>query len=237
MKNTILKDGLALWNQEITEQQEFDFHIYMQHLLEKNKVMNLTNITEENEIYTKHFLDSLSCLSVYPIPKNSTVIDIGTGAGFPSVPIKIMRRDLKMTLLDSLNKRINFLKEVGEVLHFEDMTYLHGRAEDLAQKAEYRQMYDFAVSRAVASLPVLLEYTIPFLKIGGIFICQKGPQAAQEIAQSKSALKLLGAKVEDSIPVKIGTTDLEHSILIIKKIEGTSKKYPRKAGKPSKEPL
>lgn len=237
MKNTILKDGLALWNQQITKQQEFDFHIYMQHLLEKNKVMNLTNITEENEIYTKHFLDSLSCLSVYPIPKNSTVIDIGTGAGFPSVPIKIMRRDLKMTLLDSLNKRINFLKEVGEVLHFEDMTYLHGRAEDIAQKAEYRQMYDFAVSRAVASLPVLLEYTIPFLKIGGIFICQKGPQATQEIAQSKSALKLLGAKVEDSIPVKIGTTDLEHSILIIKKIEGTSKKYPRKAGKPSKEPL
>ena len=237
MKNTILKDGLALWNQQITEQQEFDFHIYMQHLLEKNKVMNLTNITEENEIYTKHFLDSLSCLSVYPIPKNSTVIDIGTGAGFPSVPIKIMRRDLKMTLLDSLNKRINFLKEVGEVLHFEDMTYLHGRAEDLAQKAEYRQMYDFAVSRAVASLPILLESTIPFLKIGGIFICQKGPQAMQEIAQSKSALKLLGAKVEDSIPVKIGTTDLEYSILIIKKIEGTSKKYPRKAGKPSKEPL
>lgn len=237
MKNEILKKGLALWEMTIDQPQIDAFEEYKNLLLEYNKVMNLTNIIEEEDVYTKHFLDSLSCLYACDIPHGASVIDVGTGAGFPSVPMKIMRLDLKLTLLDSLNKRISFLQEVGKKLSFDEVIYLHSRAEDAAHQAAYRQCYDFAVSRAVASLPVLLEYALPFLKVGGIFICQKGPQVKEEILQAKSAFKLLGARVQDQISVTIGNTDLSHEILLIQKIEGTAKKYPRKAGKPSKEPL
>lgn len=237
MNNTILRDGLESWNMQSSEQIEQDLKRYKDLLLEYNKVMNLTNITEENEIYTKHFLDSISCLYAYEFPVGSRLIDVGTGAGFPSLPMKIMRRDLKLTLLDSLNKRIEFLKKVGEDLKMDSIEYVHSRAEDLARNPSHRASYDFAVSRAVANLSTLLEYTVPFLKTGGILLCQKGPQAQEEISQAKTALKLLGARVIDKVEIPLVGTDLAHNVIVIKKIQSTSPKYPRKAGKPSKEPL
>lgn len=237
MKSAILKEGLSLWNMEIEERQEKDFEIYKGLLLEYNKVMNLTNITEEEEIYTKHFLDSLSCLHAFDIPLHSKVIDVGTGAGFPSLPMKILRPDLQLTLLDSLNKRVEFLKKVGEALSLEEVEYIHSRAEDLARDPLHRASYDLAVSRAVANLSTLLEYTVPFLKIGGVFLCQKGPQAQEEIEKARAAFKLLGARLIDKVETPLAGTDLSHNVLVIKKVEGTAKTYPRKAGKPSKEPL
>lgn len=232
-----LREGLALWKMKIEEAQEKDFEVYKNLLIEYNKVMNLTNITQEDEIDTKHFLDSLSCLYAYDIPLGSKIIDVGTGAGFPSLPMKIMRRDIELTLLDSLNKRVGFLKKVGESLSLEKIEYIHSRAEDLARNPIYRESYDFAVSRAVANLSTLLEYTIPFLKKGGILLCQKGPQAGEEIERAKSALKLLGAKVIEKIEIPLKGTDLSHNVIVVQKMKTTSKTYPRKAGKPSKEPL
>lgn len=237
MSSKRLREGLALWKMEIEEEQEKDFEVYKNLLIEYNKVMNLTNITQEDEIDTKHFLDSLSCLYAYDIPFGSKIIDVGTGAGFPSLPMKIMRRDIELTLLDSLNKRVGFLKKVGESLSLEKIEYIHSRAEDLARDPMYRESYDFAVSRAVANLSTLLEYTIPFLKKGGILLCQKGPQAGEEIERAKSALKLLGAKVIEKIEIPLKGTDLSHNVIVIQKLQTTAKTYPRKAGKPSKEPL
>lgn len=234
----ILSEGLSSWNIDITENQQNNFKIYMDTLLEYNKVMNLTAIQDPEEIYTKHFLDSLSCLLVDELKTEGLkAIDVGTGAGFPSIPIKIMRPDIKMTMLDSLNKRINFLKEVGARVGLDNAEYLHSRAEDAGSNPKYREQYDIVLSRAVASLPVLLEYCSPFLKKGGYFICQKGPAAKSEVEQAKKALAVLGCSLEYIKEIDIPYTDLNHNILVIKKISNTPKNYPRKAGKPSKEPL
>lgn len=236
--DNILSKGLESWNIDITEEQKKSFKIFMDTLLEYNKVMNLTTIDEPMEVYTKHFLDSLSCLSIDELKKQGLkVIDVGTGAGFPSIPIKIIRPDMQMTLLDSLNKKVLFLKEVGNRVGLENVEYLHSRAEDAGLSSEHREQYDIVLSRAVASLPVLLEYCTPFLKKGGYFICQKGPSAELEAEQSKKALSVLGCSLEYIKEVDIPFTDLNHKILVIKKISDTPKKYPRKAGKPSKEPL
>ncbi len=237
MNNEILRRGLASWKMESSSAIERDFEIYKDLLLQYNKVMNLTNITKEDEVYTKHFLDSISCLYAYDIHNGARLIDVGTGAGFPSLPMKIMRRDLHLTLLDSLNKRVEFLRKVGEALSLEKVDYIHSRAEDLARDPLHRETYDFAVSRAVANLSTLLEYTVPFLKKGGILLCQKGPQVEEELHMAKTALKLLGARLIKKVEIPLEGTDLAHNILVIKKVETTAKKYPRKAGKPSKEPL
>lgn len=236
-RNEILRQGLISFGIEVNQQQIEQFKTYMDTLLEYNKVMNLTAIEEKDEIYTKHFLDSASCLLTGKLTQGCRLIDVGTGAGFPSLPLKILRPDLRLTLMDSLNKRVNFLREVGRRLDLKEVEYLHSRAEDGGRDKAHRQQYDVAVARAVASLPVLLEYCIPFIRTGGYFICQKGPSATEEMEQSKKALELLGCQVEDLLEVEIPFTDLQHKIILIKKVKATDKAYPRKAGKPAKEPL
>ena len=235
--NNILIEGLRPWDIEIDEKQLEKFKDYMDILLEYNKVMNLTAIEDPFDIYTKHFLDSLSCLMTDKLKSGVKAIDVGTGAGFPSIPVKIMRPDINITLLDSLNKRINFLKEVSSRLGIENVTFLHSRAEDAARDKNHRGSYDIVLSRAVASLPVLLEYCSPFLKTGGYMICQKGPMAEKELEDSKKALKILSMSVECVIDADIAFTDLHHKLLIIKKTAPTPQAYPRKAGTPSKQPL
>lgn len=233
----ILSQGLSSWNIDITENQQNNFKIYMDTLLEYNKVMNLTAIEDPEEIYTKHFLDSLSCLLVDELKTEGLkAIDVGTGAGFPSIPIKIMRPDIKMTMLDSLNKRINFLKEVGARVGLDNAEYLHSRAEDAGSNPKYREQYDIVLSRAVASLPVLLEYCSPFEK-RRIFYLSEGPSCKIRSRAGKKALAVLGCSLEYIKEIDIPYTDLNHNILVIKKISNTPKNYPRKAGKPSKEPL
>lgn len=241
--NQILISGIKELDIKLEEPEDKvanSFEIYKDNLLEYNLHTNLTAITDEKEVYIKHFLDSLSAVKAIEetigLKKGATVIDVGTGAGFPSLPIKMVRKDIHLTLLDSLNKRIKFLQEVSEKMELQN-TYVHSRAEDGGRDKKLRENFDIGVSRAVASLPVLLEYCIPYIKKGGYFVCLKGPQVEEEIVLAEKALKLLKCQVEKVIDVKIPHSDLNHKIVIIKKTEKTDKLYPRKAGTPSKEPL
>lgn len=218
--------------EKLSEEQINQFYKYMELLIEWNKKMNLTAITEPKEIIEKHFIDSLTILPY--INKNDKVIDIGTGAGFPGIPVKIAESSLEITLLDSLNKRITFLGNVISELKLKNITAIHGRAEEYIK--EKREKYDIAVSRAVAELPVLLEYLLPYVKIGGKCICMKGPKANEEIQKSKKALEILGGKIEKIENIKING-EMERNIIVIIKNKKTPSKYPRKAGKPSKEPI
>ena len=207
---------------------------YMNILLEWNEKMNLTAITDESEIISKHFVDSLTILKY--IKNNDKVIDVGTGAGFPGIPLAIFKNNTKFTLLDSINKRINFLNEVKEKIELDNVENLHGRAEDFGQNKAYREQYDVAASRAVAPMHVLLEYLLPFVKVGGICICMKGPNANEEIDNSKNALNRLNGKIEY---VKNITIDgvMDRNIIVVKKTGKIPEIYPRKAGTPSKKPL
>lgn len=214
-----------------------EFGKYYQLLIEWNNKINLTAITEETEVAYKHFIDCISVFNCGIIAPDSKVIDIGTGAGFPGLPMKIYDKTLDMTLLDSLNKRINFLNEVVSETGLTQVTTLHGRAEDYGADKTYREKYDIAVSRAVANLATLSELCLPFVKVGGYFIAMKGPKVGEEIENAQKAIKLLGGKLEKVVNYNISDTDLDHNIVIIKKISATSTKYPRKAPKPSKEPL
>lgn len=210
---------------------------YYELLIDWNEKINLTAITEEYDVATKHFLDCLSIFEHVEFKKGASVIDVGTGAGFPAIVMGIARGDLKITMLDSLNKRINFLNEVTQKLSLTNMTSIHSRAEDAGQNKNYREKYDFAVSRAVANLTSLLELCLPFVKVGGYFIALKGPNANEEISEAKNAIKLLGGQIEDVINYEIPTTDLKHNLVVVKKISAISPKYPRKSPKPIKEPL
>ena len=204
-------------------------------LIEKNKVMNLTGITEWDEVLEKHFLDSISLIRAIDLNQELTVMDMGTGAGFPGLPLKIAFPNLKVTLADSLNKRVLFLQEVIDALELTDIEAIHGRAEDLARDKKYREQYDVAVSRAVANLSTLSEYCLPFVKIGGQFISYKSGECDEEVAASKSAVFLLGGKIRDVMKFELGESG--RSFIIIHKEKGTPKTYPRKAGTPSKKPL
>lgn len=219
-------------NKMLLPEQIEQFHKYMELLIEWNEKMNLTAITEPNEVIEKHFID---CLTIMPyIKENSRIIDVGTGAGFPGIPMKIADSSLEITLLDSLNKRINFLNEVINKLQLKNIEAIHSRAEEYVR--ENRETYDIAVSRAVAELPTLLEYLLPYVKVGGKCICMKGPKALEEIEKSKKALEILGGKIEKIENIKINN-EMERNIIIISKIKSTPVKFPRKAGKPSKEPI
>lgn len=217
----------------LSKEQLEKFKVYYKSLIEWNEKINLTAITDESEVITKHFADSLSILKY--IKNNSKVIDVGTGAGFPGIPLKIANESLKITLLDSLNKRILFLDEVIKELNLKDINTIHGRAEEVAHDKDHREQYDIAVCRAVAKLNVLAEYMLPYLKVGGTFICMKGPNINEEIDSSMKAIKLLGGKIEKV--ESFGLEENQRNIIIIKKEKNSPKKFPRKAGTPSKSPI
>ena len=230
-----LKDSMKKINIEITEKQVDDFYNYMNLLLEWNEKINLTAITEENDIILKHFVDCGTILKY--IKDNSSIIDIGTGAGFPGIPLKILNNSLKITLMDSLNKRIIFLNNVIDELKLSNIEAIHARAEELARNKNYREKYDISTSRAVANLSTLSEYMLPFVKKDGIAISMKGSNIDEELNNSKKAIKILGGKIEKIDNFNLVETDNLRNIIIIRKIEKTPKEFPRKAGKPSKEPI
>ncbi len=203
-------------------------------LVEKNKVMNLTGITEPREVATLHLLDSLSLLPMAEL-KGKSIVDVGTGAGFPGVPLAVALPESRITLLDSLNKRIDFLREAGQQLGLTNAEYVHGRAEEFA--ADHRESYDYAVSRAVASLPMLCELCLPLVKVGGQFLAMKSSHTEEEIASAKSAISKLGGKIVEVKDYTIPTTDVVHRVICIQKISPTPKKYPRRFAQIKKSPL
>lgn len=221
------------FNLDVSQKTAFDK--YLELLQEWNNKINLTAITEKEEIELKHFYDSLT-ISGY-IKSNSTLIDVGTGAGFPGIPLKIKDKSIKLTLLDSLNKRLLFLQEVENELKLDNVENVHGRAEDIGQDKKYREKFDYATSRAVARLSVLVEYLLPFVKVGGYCICMKGPNIEEELKDAEKAIKVLGGEIEKIDNFKLENDDNERNIIIIKKVKNTPKQYPRKAGIPTKEPI
>ncbi len=230
MFKDILKEHALKSDIELTDEQVLKLTRYYELLIEWNEKMNLTALTEPQDVALKHFCDSILLLKYADIPSESSLIDVGTGAGFPSVPIKIVRPDIKLCLLDSLNKRLTFLNEVVNELGLEDVKIVHARAEDGARKADLREKFDFVTSRAVAQLNVLSEYCLPYVKINGAFLAMKGKYSEEEISNAKSAIKTLGGKT-----VKVDTYNLadssERTIINIKKIAHTDKKYPRTSAK------
>lgn len=233
----LLKYKLKELSINLDDEKERQFQKYYELLIEWNKVMNLTAITEYEEVVEKHFVDSLSIKEVLNLDEIDTVIDIGTGAGFPGIPLKIAYPHLKMTLLDSLNKRVKFLNEVTEQLQLEYIEKIHGRAEDLARKEIYREKFELCVSRAVANLATLSEYCLPFVKKGGCFVSYKSGEIEDELKKSKKALGVLGGRIKDVVKFQLPGTDISRAFVIIEKEHNTPKKYPRKAGIPGKEPL
>ena len=220
---------------EFNEEQIEKFYKYMQLLLEWNEKINLTAITDPKEIILKHFIDSLTILKY--IKKGAKVIDVGTGAGFPGIPLKILRDDINLTLLDSLNKRINFLKLVIDELKLKNVDTIHGRAEKIGKNKRYRESFDISFSRAVANLSTLSEYLIPLVKIGGISISMKGSEIKEEIEKSKKAITLLGGNINKIDFFELPQSDIKRNLIIIEKERSTPAKFPRKPGLPSKEPI
>lgn len=234
--DTLIK-GLQELNIDVNDNIIEAFKTYKELLKEWNEKINITAIKDDVEIDIKHFLDSVTVLNTGYIKDGLKIIDIGTGGGFPGVPIKILKKDTEVVLLDSLNKRLTFLNEVINKLNLKGIRTIHGRAEDYGNDKDYRESFDIAVSRAVASLNILSEYCLPFVKVGGYFIAMKGPGAEDEIEDGKRALKLLGGSLEDRLDIKLPNSDITHTLIIIKKISKTPTKYPRNAGKPKKNPL
>lgn len=237
MRNDLLSESLKKLNIPFNEDQLEMFESYYELLNEWNNKMNLTSITEYDDVIRKHFIDSAAVLKFIKPDENTKMIDIGTGAGFPGIPIKILKPDCKLVLLDSLNKRIRFLETVIDELKLHDIKCVHGRAEDLARNKEYRASFDYSVSRAVANLSTLSEYCIPFLKTGGSFISYKSDKSDEEIENSKNAIKCLGSEITAVEEVLLPDTDILRKFVFIKNIKQVSNKYPRKAGIPVKEPL
>ncbi len=233
----IFDKKLSILGIQLSDIQKKQFDKYYELLVEWNKVMNLTGITEYEEVNEKHFLDSVSIVKTLDLNTIETVIDIGTGAGFPGIPLKIVFPHLKIVLLDSLNKRIQFLNRVIEELNLEDISTIHGRAEDFAKQTGYREQFDLCVSRAVANLSTLSEYCLPYVKVGGSFIPYKSGEIDDEVESAKNAVHLLSGKIKNIIKFKLPETEIGRSFVIINKTNNTPRKYPRKAGLPAKEPL
>lgn len=231
----IMQEKLKKLEIHFSMEQTEQFFEYMKLLIEWNEKINLTAITEPEEIITKHFIDSLTILKY--IKNDYKVVDVGTGAGFPGIPLCIMNPTLKMTLVDSLNKRLIFLQEVVNTLKLKNIEIVHGRAEELGQNIKYRETFDIATSRAVANLSTLSEYLIPLVKINGKIISMKASNAKQEIDEAQNAIQILGGQIESIEEFNLPESDIGRAVIIINKNKTTSKKYPRKAGTPSKEPL
>lgn len=231
----ILLNGSKELGIDIDEAKTEQLMDYAGLLVEWNEKINLTAITDEEGIATKHFLDSMSALCTDKV--HGKVIDVGTGAGFPGLVLKVAKPEIELTLLDSLNKRINFLKEVCDKIGFGDVRFIHSRAEDAAIKPELREKFDTVVSRAVANMRVLSEWCLPFLKVGGYFLALKGPLASEELSEAKKAISILGGEIEGIYEAKIPHTELEHKIIIVKKVRQTPRKYPRKPGIATKTPI
>jgi 16S rRNA (guanine527-N7)-methyltransferase len=230
----LLKEGAAHFGLQLSDTEVSAFNLYKNLLSEWNQKINLTAIEDDKDVITKHFIDSLS---IIPFLKNvRNIIDVGTGAGFPGLPVKIVRPELEVVLLDSLEKRIGFLNTVIGELHMDKITAIHSRAEDAGNSPKYREKFDVATARAVASLPVLLEYCMPLIKTGGIFIAMKG-SSLSEADEAGKALDILGGDIEEVKEFTLPGSDIKRNIIVIKKLRQTPTKYPRKAGKPSREPL
>ena len=234
---TLLKQACEEYKISLTSEQEQQFIQYYELLIEWNKVMNLTGITEFEEVLVKHFADSLSIAKGLDMEKIHTCIDVGTGAGFPGIPLKIAFPHLKVTLLDSLNKRLNFLNEVISRLGLEEIETVHGRAEDGARRAEHREQYDLSVSRAVSRLASLCELCMPYVKEGGYFISYKSGKAQEELTEASKAIFVLGGKLDKTEAFQLFGTDMERTLVVVEKKKKTPKQYPRKAGTPAKEPI
>ena len=233
--NTLLLDETKKNGMELSDKQIAQFNLYYELLTAKNKVMNLTAITEYNDVVKKHFIDSMMISRVLDMKKINSLCDVGTGAGFPGIPLKIVYPHLHLTLVDSVGKRVNFLSEVVEKLGLEDVEAIHSRTEDLAHNSKYREKYDLVTARAVASMNVLSEYCIPYAKIGGYFAAYKSGNIEEEIENAKNAVKTLGGKIEKTDMFEL--YEMGRSIVLIRKVKSTPKIYPRKAGTPSKNPL
>ncbi len=224
--------GVVLEDRQIQQ-----FIRYYEMLVEWNQVMNLTAITDYDDVMKKHFVDSLSLIKAYDVTSQVKVIDIGTGAGFPGLALKIAYPSLQVTLLDSLNKRIQFLDAVIEEIQLTGVETIHGRAEDYAKPIKLREQFDLCVSRAVANLSTLSEYCLPFVREGGYFISYKSEKINEELQKAESAIKILGGKIDDQIEFYLPDSDIYRNLFMIKKVRKTPSKFPRKAGLPSKEPL
>lgn len=235
--NKILEEGLKLLSLPYDSHTLYRFEKYKDILKEWNQKINITSIENDDDIYIKHFLDSIVMLDKSSEHERKSVIDVGTGGGFPGLPLKIINNNYEVTLLDSLRKRIDFLKVVVESLKLEGVHLIHGRAEDFGRDNKYREKFDICVSRAVAPLNVLSEYCLPFVKIGGYFAAYKSESISEEIIASQNAVVKLGGRIKDIKEIKIPGTDIVRKIVIIEKITQTEKIYPRKAGKPGKDPL
>lgn len=248
-EETLIRDlGKLSPERTLTDTQLEQLRIFKENLIEWNRVMNLTAITEPDQIYGKHFLDSMTMVTIEQeagIPKTPDkkkpfrIIDVGTGAGFPGLVLAILYPDLSVTLMDSLNKRINFLEDTAKKAKIMNVTCIHARAEELARNKEYREQYDLAVSRAVANLSTLSEYCLPFVKVGGSFVAYKSEKIEEELPAGEKALKILGGKIakKDDFTITEGGEEVRRSLVLVKKEKQTPKAYPRKAGTPAKEPL
>ncbi len=234
-----ITEGMKGISVDISDHQIEQFFLYYQILLEWNQTMNLTAITDMKQVVYKHFVDSVCLVKAVDVSvsRETFMIDVGAGAGFPGIPLKIIFPEWNITLLDSLNKRVRFLNEVIERIGLKKITAIHGRAEDFGRNEEYREKYDLCVSRAVANLATLSEYCLPFVKIGGCFIPYKSGAVQDEIDQAKKAVNMLGGTVERIVDFQISEIDAERSLIQIRKVRGTPSRYPRKAGLPGKEPL
>lgn len=233
----VLKQAMTSYGLPVNQEQSEAFLNYYEKLIEWNQKINLTAIVDPEGVAVKHIVDSLSCYDEGVFSEGCKVIDVGTGAGFPGVPLKIYHRDLQLTLLDSLNKRVKFLTEVSSLLELDNIKILHMRAEEGAHTKELRERYDVAVSRAVARLRVLAELCLPFVRVGGCFVALKGAQYQEEIHEAEYALSLLGGKIKSVKPVKLPGLNDVRAVIYINKIKKTPMAYPRKAGTPEKNPL
>lgn len=232
-----LVEGVSEFDIELSEKQKSQFSYFKELIQDWNEKINLTAITEDKEMDIKHFLDSISVFKAGKIYAGKSIIDIGTGGGFPGIPIKIMEPRCEVVLFDSSKKKLKVLDDVIDKLELKGIRTVHGRAEECSRTEEFREVYDIATSRAVANLATLCEYCLPFVKVGGYFISMKGPDLEQELKDAENAIKLLGGQVEEIIEVKLPSSDIVHNLLVIKKMNYTSTKYPRGGGKPKKKPL